>query len=133
MSVFGVALVRISIFSPKAGKCGKNADQSNSEYGYFLCSDSYVTRMYLYVIRMPLVCGFTLNAFPQFFSEHFGRVDLIRKNYIHLWRPQRGSGWIANFWAILQMVADRFWEGDIFTLGTSTYTKKQIFLFHHDY
>ena len=29
----------ISIFSPNAGKCGKNADQNNSEYGHILCSD----------------------------------------------------------------------------------------------
>ena len=26
----------LSVFSPNAGKCGKNADQNNSEYGHFL-------------------------------------------------------------------------------------------------
>ena len=26
------------VFSPNAGKCGKYADQNNSEYGLFLCS-----------------------------------------------------------------------------------------------
>ena len=26
------------LFSPNAGKCGKNADQNNTEYGHFLCS-----------------------------------------------------------------------------------------------
>ena len=26
------------IFSPNVGKCGKNADQNNSEYGHFLRS-----------------------------------------------------------------------------------------------
>ena len=55
MSVFGVFLVRIFhtfscirteyavSFSHIQSKCGKmweNADQSNSEYGHFLCSDS---------------------------------------------------------------------------------------------
>ena len=43
MSVFGVILVRLfalfsSIFSPNTGKCVKNADQNNSEYGHFLRS-----------------------------------------------------------------------------------------------
>ena len=28
----------LSVFSPNAGKCGKNADQNNSEYGLFLRS-----------------------------------------------------------------------------------------------
>ena len=28
----------LSVFSPNAGKCGKNADQNNSEYGHFLRS-----------------------------------------------------------------------------------------------
>ena len=27
-----------SVFRPNAGKCGKNADQNNSEYGHFLRS-----------------------------------------------------------------------------------------------
>ena len=59
MSVFGVILIRIfpafsrirtecgqirylSLFSPNAGKCGKNADQNNSEYGHFLRSVSRI-------------------------------------------------------------------------------------------
>ena len=29
----------LSLFSPNAGKCGKNADQNNSEYGHFLRSE----------------------------------------------------------------------------------------------
>ena len=29
-----------SIFSPNAGKCGKNGDQNNSEYGHFLRSET---------------------------------------------------------------------------------------------
>ena len=28
----------LSVFSPNAGKCGKNADQNNSEYGHFIHS-----------------------------------------------------------------------------------------------
>ena len=49
VSVFGVILVRIfpafsrtrteyGVFSPNAGKCLKNTDQNNSEYGLFLRS-----------------------------------------------------------------------------------------------
>ena len=29
----------LSVFSPNAGKCGKNEDQNNSEYGHFLRSE----------------------------------------------------------------------------------------------
>ena len=29
------------MFSPKEGKCGKNADENNSEYGHFLRSAVY--------------------------------------------------------------------------------------------
>ena len=29
---FGLNTERYSVFSPNAGKCGKNADQNNSEY-----------------------------------------------------------------------------------------------------
>ena len=52
MFVFGVILIHIfpafspiwteygeiwylSVFSPNAGKCGRNADENNSEYGHF--------------------------------------------------------------------------------------------------
>ena len=59
MSVFGVILIRIfpafsrirteygqirylSVFSPNAGKYGKNADQINSQYGQFLRSISII-------------------------------------------------------------------------------------------
>ena len=51
VSVFGVILVRFFphfpafglntnryVFNPNAGKCGKNAEQNNSEYGQFLRS-----------------------------------------------------------------------------------------------
>ena len=35
---FGLNTEYLSVFSPNAGKCGKNADQNYSEYGHFLCS-----------------------------------------------------------------------------------------------
>ena len=31
---------RYGIFSPNAGKCGKNANQNNSDYGHFLRSEA---------------------------------------------------------------------------------------------
>ena len=40
----------LSVFSPNAGKCGKNADQNNSEYGHFLCSTKIVSQKYLLFI-----------------------------------------------------------------------------------
>ena len=33
-------LPKHSVFSPNAGKCGKNANQDNSKYGHSLCSES---------------------------------------------------------------------------------------------
>ena len=38
---FGLNTPCLSVFSPNAGKCGKNADQNNFEYGLFLYSESY--------------------------------------------------------------------------------------------
>ena len=32
----------LSVFSPNAGKCGKNLDQNNTEYGHFLRSGCFV-------------------------------------------------------------------------------------------
>ena len=34
----------LSVFSPNAGKCKKNADQNNSKYGHFLRSGTFVSR-----------------------------------------------------------------------------------------
>ena len=34
----------LSVFSPNAGKCRKNADQNNSEYGHFLRNVLYKER-----------------------------------------------------------------------------------------
>ena len=40
----------LSVFSPNAGKCGKNADQNNSEYGYFLRSDQFAAIFIVYIV-----------------------------------------------------------------------------------
>ena len=41
--VKSVRIRSYSVFSPNAGKCGKNIDQNTSEYGHFLCSvDKFV-------------------------------------------------------------------------------------------
>ena len=45
----------LSVFSPNVGKCGKNVDQNNSEYGLFLRSDSAVANL----LRLEIsVCCF---------------------------------------------------------------------------
>ena len=36
---FGLNTLYLSVFSPNAGKCGKNEEQNNSEYGLFLRRD----------------------------------------------------------------------------------------------
>ena len=36
----------LSVLSPIAGKCGKNGDPNNSEYGHFLCNGLVQTRHY---------------------------------------------------------------------------------------
>ena len=66
MSVFGVILVLIfpefsrirteygaylSVFSPNAGKCRKNADQNNSEYGLFLRSAIEAEKNYQIAVK----------------------------------------------------------------------------------
>ena len=38
-AAFGLNTETYSVFDPNVGKCGKNADQNNSEYGHFLRSD----------------------------------------------------------------------------------------------
>ena len=51
----------LPVFSPHVGKCGKNADQSNSEYGHFLRSvNSSNTLLFLVliIILTPLVVPF---------------------------------------------------------------------------
>ena len=35
----------LSVFSPNMGKCWKNADQNNSEYGHFLRSVEHVAKL----------------------------------------------------------------------------------------
>ena len=53
----------LSIFSPNAGKCWKNADQNNSEYGLFL-----------------------RNVFP-----HFPAFGLNTERYLSIFSPNAGK------------------------------------------
>ena len=58
----------LSVFSPNAGKCGKNADQNNSEYGHFLVSEVLIFKCNT---NIPSKC------FPQFnqgFDSPFGMI-----------------------------------------------------------
>ena len=40
----------LCVFGPNAGKCGKNADQNNSEYGHFLRSASFGLQLMDYIV-----------------------------------------------------------------------------------
>ena len=44
----------LSVFSPNAGKRVKNADQNNSEYGHFLCSDHFTETHFIFSIFVSM-------------------------------------------------------------------------------
>ena len=53
---FGLNTERYGVFGPNAEKCGKNADQNNSEYGHFLCSVQLTTyfQEYFFIVIYKL-------------------------------------------------------------------------------
>ena len=51
------------VFSPNAGKSGKNADQNNSEYGLFLSREALVTHK----VQLNLKKNFSMMFKPCFF------------------------------------------------------------------
>ena len=53
---FGLNTERYGVFSPNAEKCGKNADQNNSEYGHFLRSVQLTTffQEYFFIVIYKL-------------------------------------------------------------------------------
>ena len=73
----------LSVFSPNVGKCGKNADQNNSEYRHFLCSVLLLIPMLLLIPRMPLAqvfsCEFCEISVNTFFTEHLRWLLLSNK------------------------------------------------------
>ena len=58
------------VFSPNVGKCGKNADQNNSEYGHFLCSDMHWETLQQFSTRKLDIVQ-NLCEFCQFFLSDF--------------------------------------------------------------
>ena len=50
--VFGLNMERYGVFSQNGGKCGKNADQDNSEYGHFLRSVQLTTLFQEYFLSL---------------------------------------------------------------------------------
>ena len=77
----------LSVFSPNAGKCGKNADQNNSEYGhfftqwwwnlvycdYFISDDTTFKQNHVLLIA---VCE-SLSKIVGFYIASFNWYDLI--------------------------------------------------------
>ena len=101
MSVFGVILVRIfpaffriwtkygeirsiSVFSPNAGKYGKNADQNNSEYGGFLRS-VYLVQLFArtFVLRINFMLFIKWWSSIKWRGHHICRGKL----FTLLWKP----------------------------------------------
>ena len=93
MSIFGVILVRIfpafsrirteygeilriSPYSVRtAGRCGKNADQNNSEYGHFLRSDS--------ILSVEVLTVF-FTSFDHFYHLPIvEQLNLTESNFLH--------------------------------------------------
>ena len=57
-------------FSPNLGKCGKNADQSNSEYGDFLRSESVKTYLQPRLLSGVLTITYLQDAADPEFRFH---------------------------------------------------------------
>ena len=74
----------LSVFSPNAGKCGKNADQNNSEYGHFLRSVLYILAVIFEVtIEQNLIIDDIITYFKiyskQYNKPNPGQTNMISK------------------------------------------------------
>ena len=70
----------LSVFSPNAGKCGKNADQNNSEYGHFLRSESYCfieKQQFLKLLNQTSVFIIKKGPVDELFFRHKILTDRI--------------------------------------------------------
>ena len=101
MSVFGVILVHIfpafshahlSVFSPNAGKCGKNGDQNNSEYGNFLRSEILITMSrvkFLKRFQVPVMLICIVKQYQvlkdQFCSQTSPYLRISKSTCGHFW------------------------------------------------
>ena len=69
-------ILRISPYSVRtAGRCGKNADQNNSEYGHFLRSDS--------ILSVEVLTVF-FTSFDHFYHLPIvEQLNLTESNFLH--------------------------------------------------
>ena len=72
-----------SVFSPNAGKCGKNADQNNSEYGLFLRSICKSIKWFggiRCMISLIFIFKWCLLAYRHNFCvPHFLEIFIVKK------------------------------------------------------
>ena len=79
----------LSVFSSNAGKCGKNADQNNSQYGHFLPSGRQKRNVIYYKFTKLLPIGIfksngsLSNFYPTLPNTFF--VHKMDKNEVHTW------------------------------------------------
>ena len=73
----------LPVFGPNAEKCGKNADQNNSEYGHMNCQILYlktnsITLVFYDLLIQKSNCGITAVVFKgclPFFPELIGEIE----------------------------------------------------------
>ena len=67
-----------SVFSPNAGKCGKNTDQNNSKYGHFLHSVSVSRSPLNCVSHIRFKCSFFWPWENQFMVHGFDSISITQ-------------------------------------------------------
>ena len=92
-SAFGPNTPYLSVFSPNARKCGKNADQNNSEHGHFLrsgnCKSSHFTRFpgcsnpWKMFVRLFSLANFKTSFLSQAFFK-ISQHEYSRKKFVEL-------------------------------------------------
>ena len=98
----------LSIFSPNTGKCGKNVDQNNSEYGYFLRSENLANSELprgnppskLFWLTNSWVDKYSVPSSPQNFNlKNWCDPDktLPTRVYCEIQKLTRDSQWLDIF------------------------------------
>ena len=84
-----------SIFTPNVGKCGKNADQNNSEYGHFLRSVTSTDVDWTQPSYSKISIGNGLGCFFLFSYVLVIIVIILTRNFI------LGVSYLLQNWSLL--------------------------------
>ena len=91
----------LSVFSPNAEKCTKNAGQNNSEYGLFLCSGSIlffevITSIFIFISTFNFASSSAKRVFVS------SSVILIRMSFVFLIKAFLSS---SNLLSIITLIS----------------------------